>query len=493
MAAPDLAARYRLLLAQATLKARHSLLPFIQVTKPDYEARWFHIEICRVLDAFERGEVKKLMIFVPPQHGKSQISSRHFPAYALGRNPDRKIALCSYGGDHAQAFNRDVQRIIDDEAYHRIFPHTTLNQSNVATTAQEGYKRTANIFEVVGHRGFMKTVGIGGPLTGTTVDIGIIDDPFKDRREAESEVTRNHVWNWYTDVFEMRLHNDSQQLMLFTRWHEDDLAGRALARDGITEEGGEWAVIKFPAIREPGQHVSQYVNDPRQPGEALWEEKHTAEKYHKMRQEKPRTYYSLAQQEPTPVEGNVIKRSWFEYRNEKLVPENLTWDLWIDGAYTGNTANDPTGLMAAAFDKMSNTLYIRHAHSAYMEMPRLLSFVPEYASMHGLGRRSRAYIEPKASGKSLQQMLRALPGLVISPVEIKNHLVQEGKESRANEASPRIEAGKVVLIEGSWNDAFVTEVSGFPNAPHDEFIDLLGYACFEYFPKEERRGIRRRN
>lgn len=455
--------------AKVIKKARRGLSAFIRFTKPDYSQQWFHKEVCKVLDKFERGEIKKLMIFIPAQHGKSEISSRRFPAYALGCNPDRKIALCSYGAEHAQAFNRDVQRIIDDEEYYKVFPNTTLNASNIATSSKSGYKRTANIFEVVDYHGFLKTVGVGGALTGTTVDIGIIDDPFKDREEAESGRIREKVWNWYTDVFETRLHNDSQQLMLFTRWHEDDLAGRVLERDGVVEEGGEWVVIKFPAIREEGYHVSDYVNDPRKPGEALWPERHEAKKYFKMKDTSPRTYWSLAQQEPAPLEGNILKRESFQVVKIKDVPKEALRALKhfvADTAYTKNSDNDPSAILC--YSVYNNAIYLWDYSRFWKEFSGAKGTIIEFVEDWGSGK-SRLYIEPKASGLSIYQSIKDETLLNVR----KYRLTDGDKISRLNAVEDKISSGRVYLIHGAWNDQFIKECISFPNAKHDEAVDTL--------------------
>ncbi len=237
--------------------ARRNFLDFVLYVRPNYEAQWFHRLICDTLDQFLRGEIKKLMIFMPPQHGKSELSTRLFPAYLLGKNPDVKTVVASYNATLASRFNRDIQRVIDSHEYNEVFPDTYLNESNVVTTS-ESYLRNSEVFEIVGHDGFLKSVGRGGALTGTPVDVGIIDDPLKDRAEAMSPTIRESLWAWYEDVFETRLHNDSQQIIIQTRWHEDDLSGKLLARDGE-----DWHVLKLEAIKE-----SDFDYDPREIGEA---------------------------------------------------------------------------------------------------------------------------------------------------------------------------------------------------------------------------------
>lgn len=281
--------------------ARRNFKDFILYTKPEYSFNWHHDLVCSKLQAFSEGRVKKLMLFLPPQHGKSELSTRRLPAFLLGKNPDLKIAICSYSAHTASSFNRDIQRIIDDIPYSEVFPGTTLNESAALNPSKNTYLRNSEMFEIIGKQGFVKTVGVGGPLTGTPVDIGIIDDPFKDREEAMSNTIREKVYNWYTDVFSTRLHNDSQQLLIMTRWHQEDLAGRILQTDN------DWEIVVLPAIKE-----RENSQDPRKLGEALWPEKHSLERLLKIKQDTPLTFNSLYQQEPKANKELLIFPDWEE-------------------------------------------------------------------------------------------------------------------------------------------------------------------------------------
>ena len=471
--------------ALLAIEARKSLLAFTLFTKPDYKVNWHHRYVCNIIDKFERGEIKKLMITQPPQTGKSELSSRRFPAYALGRNPNRKIALCSYAAEFVQAFNRDVQRIIDGQKYNYLYPETTLNSSHVATTSKGAYKRTANIFEVVGHRGFLKTVGVGGPLTGTTVDIGIIDDPFKDRQEANSQTIREVRWNWYTDVFESRLHNESQQLMLLTRWHEDDIAGRVLERDGGIKDGGEWYVVSLPAIKEDNEDK----NDPRKIGEALWPERHSLERMLKIKEQSPLTFSSLYQQRPAPAEGNIIKREYFTIADINNVPDEVRTSVKnfvADMAYTEKKENDPSA--CTPYVEYNNKVYlfdylnVRKEFSALIN--RLKSYIKEWGKLN-----SALYVEAKASGLSVIQFLKGHTNINAIPY----NLPKGDKIVRLHGVEPFLEAKKVVLIKGAWNEAFITECLVFPNGKHDEAVDLLTMILNIAFmkPKPQKRKIRK--
>lgn len=244
-----------------------------------------------------------------PTHN-SEISTRSFPAWVLGQAPDTKIAICSYSATLASSFNRDIQIRMDDSRYQALFPNTRLNSRNLITVAVGGVPRNSEVFGVVGHEGFVKTVGVGGSLTGTPVDLGIIDDPVKDRDTAMSLTIRNKTWAWYTDVFETRLHNDSAQVMILTRWHEDDNAGRALARDGIYSESNPdgWVVISFPALRT--EDVNDF--DPRSLGEALWPERHSQAKIEKVKRDNAVTFNSMYQQDPKPSKDVLVFPDWIE-------------------------------------------------------------------------------------------------------------------------------------------------------------------------------------
>ena len=212
-------------------EARTDLLPFTRATMPTFDPAPFHKRYYSILTDFADKKIKKLMVFMPPQHGKSEGSTRRLPAFISGKRPDTKIAVVSYSAPKARKFNREIQRIIDSPEYAEIFPETRLNASNITTVAGS-WLRNADECEIVGHRGGFKTVGVGGPLTGEPVDVLIMDDIYKDAKTAWSPVVRAAIEDWYDTVAETRLHNDSQQLIVFTRWHELDLAGRLLEQQG---------------------------------------------------------------------------------------------------------------------------------------------------------------------------------------------------------------------------------------------------------------------
>ncbi|MFQ8827757.1 MAG: terminase large subunit domain-containing protein [Alistipes sp.] len=252
--------------------ARRSLSDFARTMIPSLDLTPFHRSYYDTLDRFARGEIRRLIVSIPPQHGKSLGSSVLLPAYLLGRQPDRRIALASYNLRLASRFNRQIQRLMDASAYRSVFPRTRLKRSSAK---DRGTLRTAEEFELVGSRGGLLSVGRDGALTGRPVDVFILDDLYKNAQEANSPIVRDHAWDWYNAVVKTRLHNDSQELLVFTRWHEDDLIGRIAAREPVadisengqrsTETASSWFRLNFEAVKQ-GPPTSA---DPRRQNEPL--------------------------------------------------------------------------------------------------------------------------------------------------------------------------------------------------------------------------------
>lgn len=440
---------------------------FLGYINPNYRLEWFHRVIAEHCQMLLEGKIKNLMVFMPPQHGKSTIVSENFSAWALGKFPKLKIVGCSYASSLAEKVSRNIQRIIDDQKYQEIFPKTYLNRSNGRNDAK-GYIRNVDIFETVGYGGFFKAVGVGGGLTGTPVDIAIIDDPVKDALEAQSATYRERVWEWYNTVLTTRLHNDSKQLFIMTRWHEDDLAGRLLKA-----EPDLWKVLVIPAICEVENDGGLST---RKVGEALWPYKHSLKKLLSHRERAPREFNALYQQRPTIEGGNIVKRDWFRTISEaefRALRFREPIHFYLDTAYNKKKKgkdNDPSGILAAC--RIGTNIYILDAMSMYKEMPDLLRFIPEYINAHGGNSESILHVEPKANGISVVQMLKEITTLNVKETPSPH----DEKEVRFRVVSPRIECGRVYIVQGSWNEDFLDQVCAFPASSHDEFVDILGYA-----------------
>ena len=310
-----------------------NLLSFTRHTLPAFAPAPFHIAYYEVLTRFAMGEIKKLMITMPPQHGKSEGATRRLPAFVLGQDPDKRIAIVSYNAIKARKFNRELQRIMDDDRYYELFPQTLL--AGQASYQEQGrrsrnYARNSDECEIVGYQGSFKTIGVGGSLTGEPVDMLIMDDLYKDASSAWSPVIRQNVADWYDTVASTRLHNDSQQLLVFTRWHMEDLAGRLLEQEGVydpIENPQGWLLVSFPAI----QNRPPSEQDPRAEGEPLWPERHSLEKLLEIKGRSPTVFESLYQQNPQPSQGLMYE----EFNCYTDLPSRSYSVAYIDAADSG--------------------------------------------------------------------------------------------------------------------------------------------------------------
>lgn len=268
-------------------KARRSLLRFTEYTNPLYQRAAHHELIADRLQAVERGEIDRLMIFMPPRHGKSELASKRFPAWCLGRKPSRQIIAASYNSDLANDFGRNVRNLVAEPEFRQVFPEVSL-----APDSQAANRMNTN------HGGAYVAAGVGTAVTGRGADILLIDDPFKDREEADSERRRDTVDNWYRSTAYTRLMPGGSVVLIQTRWHEDDLAGRLLEREGRKEDGGQWEVLELAAIGTNG--------------DALWPEWYPLPALERIRNTiGPREWSALYQQRPQPDEGTFFQREWF--------------------------------------------------------------------------------------------------------------------------------------------------------------------------------------
>lgn len=296
---------------------------FAQTMMPKFEVTKFHYNYYKILNEFAHQRIKKLIITVPPQHGKSQGSSVFLPAFRLGINPDCRIAIASYAASLSKKFNRHIQRILDTPEYQEIFPKTRMNASNIVTISRN-YLRNANEFEVVNYQGSLRVVGRGGGLTGNTVDLMILDDLYKDTSEANSPVIRESAWDWYLNVAKTRLHNDSQELIVFTRWHEDDLIGRIKESEEVIQlksfddikdlDQSHWLHVNFEALKES----ERTEIDDREIKDALWPNRHSRKFLLEKRQLDPVAFSCLYQGDPKPKEGLL----YGQFKTYEILPPN---------------------------------------------------------------------------------------------------------------------------------------------------------------------------
>lgn len=301
--------------------ARRNLLDYTRFTMPEFDNTPFHEVYYEILNRFAHKQIKKLMVTIGPQHGKSEGSSRRLPSFVFGRSPNTKIAILSYAAEFAHGFNRDNQRIINSPEYQILFPDTKIsNTPGVDLSDYHGsFQRTSTVFDILGTKGKLKAVGRKGQITGDPVDMAIMDDLYKDAMEGNSPQIRDSVIEWYTSVVMKRLHNDSQQLIVFTRWHAEDLIGWLEEKSEVilldnwaqldNPRDDVWYKINFPTI----QNKEPTELDPREMGEPLYPKKHSLQKLEEEREIDPEKFESMNQGDPTPKAGLLYTQGFGEY------------------------------------------------------------------------------------------------------------------------------------------------------------------------------------
>lgn len=395
------------------------------------------------------GETKRLIINIPPRYGKTELAVKNFIAYGLALNPQSKFIHLSYSDDLALDNSSQTKEYIESESFQSIWP------MNLKKDAQ-GKKKWFNEFG-----GGCYATASGGAITGFGAGVTdsekfsgaiIIDDPLKPD-DAHSEVKRKSVNERYNGTIRSRVNDrNTPIIVIMQRLHEDDMSGFLLNGGS----GEDWENLCLPALDEN--------NNP------LWEQKHTFEELEQIRQSSRYNFSGQYMQKPSPEEGGEWRKEWFEIVDKSFLPLGLKYELIIDGAYTKETKNDPTGLQVGV--KYNNDYYILSSIDKYLEMPELIKFIPEYINSLGVDVKM-ILVEPKASGKSIKQLIQSQTFYNIT--EINTKFVKVSKIERARTSSPYCEGGRIKLIKGGWNDHFLEQIAIFPNGKHDEHIDLTAY------------------
>jgi len=418
-----------------------------------------------VLDEFAQGLHPLLVIEAPPGHGKSEAVSRNLPAYLLGKFPSTRIIACSYTGDLARDMNRDVQRIIETEAYHDIFPATRLASKGNRT--QEGQeRRNTDTFDVVGHRGIYKAAGVGMGITGRRFDFGIIDDPIKDRETANSATMREAIWRWFTGVFLTRRSREGRVLLTATRWHEDDLTGRIRQRENLF---GKLSILTLPALATPRR---QHSDDPRQVDEALWPWFKSAAQLKEDREIEPRDFDALYQQNPRPEGGTEWPESFFGSHIwfEEWPRDILFWVLACDPS----KGKDAKAGDFSAFVELALTRDGQIWIDAHLERVHLSLICERIVQLYMARRHAAIAIETNQFQEMLAVMLGTIAKerkLVFPMFGINNALK---KEVRIRRIGPYLAQRKLRFKAKSHGTRqLVQQLRDFPVGEHDDGPDGL--------------------
>jgi predicted phage terminase large subunit-like protein len=420
-------------------------------------------ELIQFTIAVEQRLSPRLMVLMPPRHGKSERCSKYFPAWLIGMHPDWRVLLASYGGGFARSWGRKARAILRESG--GIFGVEISSESSAADS-----------WEIAGRLGGMSTAGIGGELTGKGCQVGIIDDPVKDAEEANSQVIREKNWDWFTSTFYTRLEPGGGIICIQTPWHEEDLQGKIQKHAKLT--GETWRVVHMPALSD-GPTV-----DPlgRAEGEPLWPERYDRAALDRIKAVQGSYWFSaLYQCRPQPADGGCFKRSWFRYWQPEgsdlfnlgvrfVARAHCRYFCTVDLAFSLKKEADYTVVAAWAVTPRQE-LILLDLHRERLEGPEILRSIERMYRTHHA---QYVGIEDVAAQALVLQAARQA-GLTVRALK-----ADKDKLSRAIPATVRMEAGQIYFPDGAvWLGEMEHELLSFPRGTHDDMVDVLSYAAVE--------------
>jgi len=457
--------------AKLALESRDDFLKFVKLTMPDIEDpenvdlstfrdAKHHRALAKVLEKVEKGHIPRLIVTLPPRHGKTELISRRFIPWLLGRAPYRNIIFATYNEPFSQDIGSDCRNIMQSPGFKQVFPKFRFRMGGLSKEklqAAEG--------------GMAAFVGRGGSITGRGADILIIDDPIKDSEEAQSPTLRAKLWDWFTQVAMTRLMTKfACVVVVHTRWHEDDLIGRITDPSNpcySEDEAAKWKIINLPAIAKD--------NDPlgRAPGEALWPERFDLEFLNAAKQLDSKGFSALYQQQPTPEDGDLFRADWICTYEKSRLPSDLRIYAASDHAIgTDKTRNDSTVMIVGGVDQYGD-LYILDVWwekaGSDKQVEAMLRLAKQWKPL--LWFAEKGHIS-KAIGpflrKRMQEERTYFTVEEVTPVT--------NKVQRAQSIMGRMSMKKVKFPKHApWFIDARDELLKFPNARHDDFVDALAW------------------
>ena len=387
----------------------------------------------------------RLIVSLPPRHGKSELLSHWTPVWFLANWPHKRVGLASYAADFAESWGRKARGTVAE------------NTQVLGIGIRDDLSRASQWQLTAG--GSMMTAGVGGPFTGYGFDLLIIDDPIKNRQEANSPTLRQHLWDWWRSTARTRLEPGGSIIVITTRWHEDDLVGRLLGDEYAEEhvDADRWEHIRFPALAEPDDPLGRPLDAP------LWPMRYDAAALAALRiSVGPQDWPGLFQQSPSPEGGSIFKDHWW-VPAEKVEPGDRVFQFW-DTAFKTGQQNDYS--VCCTMTTTPNGYAVLDVWRNRVEYPDLLKAMQAQDKDHNP---SAIFVEDAASGQSVVQSLRRetrLPVLPAKPIG--------DKVLRANKVTGTVEAHNVMLPRTApWLQAFREELAAFPNGVHDDQVDAF--------------------
>lgn len=433
-------------------RSQKHLIDFSIATNPKYRPNWHHEEVADELEKASRGEVdwKVLILMMPPRHGKSEEATINFPAWYLGNNPDKEIITASYSAELAQDFGGKTRQLVDSAEYQAIF-NLKLKEDEKSKAKWKTNKG-----------GSYTSVGIGGAITGRGANFLIIDDPLKNREEANSELIRQKHWDWFTSTAYTRLEPNGKVIIILTRWHLDDLAGRVLQNEELKTKT---KVIKFPAIAIQDEKY-------RKIGEPLWPDRYTPEALENIKQTiGSMDWQALYQQEPILSETQEFKPHWVLYRPLEKVDDLQTRNfLTIDTAISAKSSGDFTGICRNFVDRENKwNLWAYRMKINPTELIDLLFRLHEEDGYEKIGIEKTIYLDvfKYLLDEEMRKRNRFLP-------IVELHHNQIAKELRIRGLIPRYESRSVFHLENRCKE-LEEEMWQFPLGVHDDVLDAVAY------------------
>ncbi|QIB67160.1 phage terminase large subunit [Kineobactrum salinum] len=442
---------------------QQNFLPFVMRFSPEYDPGWVHKDICRRLEQFSEDVADRLsprlLLTMPPRHGKSELTSKKFPAWHLGKFPKHEVMATSYSGSLSMGFSRINREILRDPAYHVLF-ETRLShdsQGAEAWTTTEG--------------GGYTSAGVGGAITGKGAHVLVIDDPVKNREDAESEASRENTWNWYTSTAYTRLAPGGGVLVILTRWHDDDLAGRLITAMG--EGADQWEIVNYPAEAKEDEPY-------RKKGMALHPARYDTKALRRIQKMiGPRDWAALYQQDPVPEEGAYFNRDnivWYDYDDPVSLPpadtmvEYSAWDLAI-----GQRQENDFSVGGVVSVDQHSRLWVRDVWRGHWGAKDLCTKILDLhvkwrCNMYGI---EKGMIE-MSIGPFLEEMKKERKLWDFYYHELKPG--KQDKVARARAIQGMFESGKVhIPYNAPWTDAFVNELLRFPTGVNDDQVDFIAW------------------